>query len=73
MISKGEQWIDPDFPLEYNTLINYDLDHEAEGTNYSKCYWRRASEIFKTPCIFQEGLKGQISPDQIKQGGLNNS
>ena len=73
LIAKGKPWKDTEFALEYESLYNYNLDHEADGAPFRQCTWKRASEIFKAPRVFPKGGLNSENIGCIKQGALNNS
>ena len=72
-IDKGDPYKDPEFPAEYSSLYNIDIDFESDGTKFRKCSWKRASEIYEDPYIFPNIFAGSIQPSDIKQGTLGNS
>ena len=66
IIAKGEPYNDPEFPLEYSSLYNIDIDFEADGTKFRKCSWKRASEIYTDPYVFPNMFAPKIEPTDIK-------
>ena len=69
VIAKKEPWTDPDFPPEYSSLYDLDLDFETDGTKFRKCSWKRATELYTNPVMFST-LSGS---NDVKQGDLGNS
>ena len=64
----GELFTDQDFPPDFSSLYNPEIDYErSQPDAFRKLEWKRASEIFTDPTMFND-----ISPDDINQGCLGN-
>ena len=57
--AKGEPWTDPEFPPEYRSLYDVDLDFDVIGTKFSKCSWKRVSNIYKNPKMFNYQIQSR--------------
>ena len=66
VIDSGEPYTDPDFPPEMCSLWNT-VDLPQRKAKMASIKWKRASEMYKNPVIFDE-----IDPGDIKQGIIGN-
>ena len=55
VIAKGQPWTDPDFPPNQSSLYDPNLD-EVDVQTYNSFSWKRASDIFQNPQIFEDGV-----------------
>ena len=66
VIEMREKWIDEDYPPMFGSLYDQANDYQrAKPEKFMKLEWKRASEIFSEPVIFND-----INPDDISQGCL---
>lgn len=64
IIEAGEQWTDPDFPPEFESLCT-----NGSNAQFNKCKayeWKRLSEMYPDGDVFKDGTE----PGDIKQGEL---
>lgn len=64
-IEKGRPYTDPDFPPNQSSLYDPAID-EVDEQMFKSFGWRRASEIFQNPQVFEGG----VDPNDINQGQL---
>ena len=60
-IQKGRPWTDTDFPPEFRSICDPKIDHRDPDA-FASYEWKRASECYKDPLVFEDG----ISPDDIE-------
>ena len=56
IIEKGEPWVDADFPPEEASFFDRAIDKEADYAKFSDYEWKRASEIYENPQVFEGGI-----------------
>ena len=66
IIARGEKWTDEDFYPSFESLYEQGNDYErSQKDKFTKLEWKRASEIYENPVVFDD-----ITPGDIKQGML---
>jgi len=66
VIEAGKPWTDLDFQPNVSSLYDPEVDTRVKNSDYDSFIWRRVSEIYPDPQIFDE----TIEPNDIKQGAL---
>ena len=67
VIQAGQPFTDKEFPPCQASLFD-EHDHPSKAEKFKNYIWKRASDFYKHPEVFQQG----VHPNDINQGNLGN-